>query len=62
MKCSVRKNTYELHERNVNKHNSSLYAFARILRISCLPSLPIHSTRHTHDDLQMEAGADMKYN
>ncbi|WP_312093714.1 tyrosine-type recombinase/integrase [Niallia sp.] len=36
-------------------------AFARILRKANLPSLPIHSTRHTHAVLQMEAGADMKY-
>lgn len=36
-------------------------AFARILKKAGLPSLPIHSTRHTHAMLQLEAGADMKY-
>lgn len=36
-------------------------AFARILKKSGLPSLPIHSTRHTHAVLQLEAGASMKY-
>lgn len=41
---------------------SSLFnSFARILKKSGLPSLPIHSTRHTHAVLQLEAGADMKY-
>jgi len=36
-------------------------AFQRILKNDGLPSLPLHSTRHTHAVLQMEAGADMKY-
>ena len=41
---------------------SSLFnSFARILKKAGLPSLPIHSTRHTHAVLQLEAGADMKY-
>ncbi|MBS4203695.1 tyrosine-type recombinase/integrase [Lederbergia citrea] len=41
---------------------SSLFnAFSRILKKAGLPSLPIHSTRHTHAVLQLEAGADMKY-
>lgn len=38
-------------------HNS----FTRILKQAGLPSLPIHSLRHTHAVLQLEAGADMKY-
>lgn len=41
---------------------SSLFnSFSRILKKCGLPSLPIHSTRHTHAVLQLEAGADMKY-
>ncbi|MFJ5750092.1 tyrosine-type recombinase/integrase [Peribacillus frigoritolerans] len=36
-------------------------AFSRILKRAELPSLPIHSLRHTHAVLQLEAGADMKY-
>ncbi|WP_182103748.1 site-specific integrase [Niallia taxi] len=36
-------------------------AFRRIIKSAGLPPLPIHSTRHTHAVLQMEAGADMKY-
>lgn len=41
---------------------SSLFnAFSRILKRAGLNSLPIHSTRHTHAVLQLEAGADMKY-
>jgi integrase len=41
---------------------SSLFnAFSRILKKAEIPSLPIHSLRHTHAVLQMEAGADMKY-
>ena len=36
-------------------------AFQRILKNDGLPPLSIHSTRHTHAVLQMEAGADMKY-
>lgn len=41
---------------------SSLFnSFARILKKVGLPSLPIHSTRHTHAVIQLEAGADMKY-
>lgn len=41
---------------------SSLFnSFARITKKCGLPSLPIHSTRHTHAVLQLEAGADMKY-
>lgn len=36
-------------------------AFRRILEKSELPDLPIHSLRHTHAVLQLEAGADMKY-
>lgn len=41
---------------------SSLFnAFSRILKRADLPSLPIHSLRHTHAVLQLEAGADMKY-
>jgi integrase len=42
--------------------NSSLFnAFACILARAGLPSLPIHSLRHTHAVLQLESGADMKY-
>ncbi|WP_277674116.1 site-specific integrase, partial [Piscibacillus halophilus] len=41
---------------------SSLFnAFRRILKQANLPSLPIHSLRHTHAVLLLEAGADMKY-
>ncbi|MFJ8266786.1 tyrosine-type recombinase/integrase [Peribacillus asahii] len=41
---------------------SSLFSsFARILKKVGLPSLPIHSTRHTHAVLQLESGASMKY-
>jgi integrase len=41
---------------------SSLYnSFERILKRANLSKLPIHSLRHTHVVLQMEAGADMKY-
>ncbi len=41
---------------------SSLFnSFVRILKKCGLPSLPIHSLRHTHAVLQLEAGADMKY-
>ncbi|MEC0274438.1 tyrosine-type recombinase/integrase [Peribacillus castrilensis] len=41
---------------------SSLFnSFSRILKKAELPSLPIHSTRHTHAVLQLEAGASMKY-
>ncbi|MED5052656.1 site-specific integrase [Anoxybacillus rupiensis] len=36
-------------------------AFSRILKQANLPSLPIHSLRHTHAVLLLEAGADMKY-
>lgn len=39
---------------------SSLFnSFSRILKKANLPSLPIHSLRHTHSVLQL--GADMKY-
>lgn len=41
---------------------SSLFnSFSRILKKCGLPSLPIHSTRHTHVVLLLEAGASMKY-
>ena len=41
---------------------SSLFnAFIRILKRAELPNLPIHSLRHTHAVLLLEAGADMKY-
>ncbi|MFC7061119.1 site-specific integrase [Halobacillus seohaensis] len=41
---------------------SSLYnAFSKILKNSNLPSLPIHSLRHTHAVLLMESGNEMKY-
>lgn len=41
---------------------SSLFnAFERILKRTDIPKLPIHSLRHTHAVLQLEAGADMKY-
>nr|WP_269800012.1 tyrosine-type recombinase/integrase [Bacillus sp. mrc49] len=36
-------------------------AFSRILKRADLPSIPIHSLRHTHAVLQLEAGSDMKY-
>lgn len=41
---------------------SSLFnAFSRILKRAGLPSLPIHSLRHTHAVILLESGADMKY-
>ncbi|KMY49534.1 site-specific integrase [Peribacillus loiseleuriae] len=41
---------------------SSLFnSFSRILKKCGLSSLPIHSLRHTHAVLQLEAGTDMKY-
>ncbi|GLO66296.1 hypothetical protein MACH08_20800 [Oceanobacillus kimchii] len=41
---------------------SSLFnAFTRILKRAKLKPIPIHSLRHTHAVLQLEAGADMKY-
>lgn len=41
---------------------SSLFnAFSRILKRADLKPLPIHSLRHTHAVLQLEAGASMKY-
>lgn len=41
---------------------SSLFnSFSRILKRAELPPLPIHSTRHSHAVLLLEAGADMKY-
>ncbi|WP_261133031.1 site-specific integrase [Bacillus sp. Marseille-Q3570] len=36
-------------------------AFERILKRADLPLVPIHSLRHTHAVLLLEAGADMKY-
>lgn len=36
-------------------------AFERILKRAGLPKLPIHSLRHTHAVLLLEAGAEMKY-
>jgi integrase len=42
--------------------SSTLFnAFSRILKRADLPSIPIHSLRHTHAVLLLEAGADMKY-
>nr|WP_286176916.1 site-specific integrase [Lysinibacillus sp. SDF0063] len=41
---------------------SSLFnAFSRTLKKVSIPSMPIHSLRHTHAVLLMETGADMKY-
>lgn len=41
---------------------SSLFnSFSRILKRANIDPLPIHSTRHTHAVLLLEAGADMKY-
>lgn len=41
---------------------SSLFnAFSRILQRCDLPSLPIHSLRHTCAVLLLESGADMKF-
>ncbi len=36
-------------------------SFVNILKKCQLPGLPIHSLRHTHAVLQLEAGAYMKY-
>lgn len=42
--------------------SSTLFnAFSRILKRAELPPIPIHSLRHTHAVLLLEAGADMKY-
>ncbi len=42
--------------------NSTLFnAFSRILKRADIQQLPIHSLRHTHAVLMLEAGADMKY-
>lgn len=46
---------------NYMPKSSLANAFGRILKKSGLPSLPIHSTRHTHAVLQLESGAGMKY-
>lgn len=35
-------------------------AFSRILKKAGIPPLPIHSLRHTHAVMQLEAGVDMK--
>ncbi|MED4840257.1 site-specific integrase [Weizmannia sp. CD-2023] len=41
---------------------SSLFnAFSRILKRAGIPPLPIHSLRHTHAVILLEAGADLKY-
>lgn len=41
---------------------SSLFnAFERICKRAGLPKIPIHSLRHTHAVMLLEAGADMKY-
>lgn len=41
---------------------SSLFnAFSRILKRAGLPSLPIHSLRHTYTVMALEAGADIKF-
>lgn len=41
---------------------SSLFnSFSRILKRAELPSMPIHSLRHTHAVLLLEAGNGMKY-
>ncbi|NBI30932.1 tyrosine-type recombinase/integrase [Chengkuizengella marina] len=41
---------------------SSLFnAYSRILKRADLPTLPIHSLRHTHAVILLESGADMKY-
>ncbi|WGU95593.1 tyrosine-type recombinase/integrase [Paenibacillus dendritiformis] len=41
---------------------SSLFnALSRILTRAGLPSLPIHSLRHTHAVLLLEGGSAMKY-
>lgn len=36
-------------------------AFKRILKQANIPSLPIHSLRHTHAVLLLEAGNEMKF-
>jgi len=46
---------------NYMPKTSLFNAFSRILKRCELPSLPIHSLRHTHAVLLLEAGADMKY-
>ncbi|WP_369688691.1 tyrosine-type recombinase/integrase [Caenibacillus caldisaponilyticus] len=41
---------------------SSLFnAFERICKRAGQPKIPIHSLRHTHAVLLLEAGADVKY-
>lgn len=39
----------------------SIQFFLRILKRIGLPAMPIHSLRHTHAVLLLEAGNDMKY-
>jgi integrase len=46
---------------NIMPKSSLFNAFERILKRACLPKVPIHSLRHTHAVLLLEAGADMKY-
>ncbi|MBK5446032.1 site-specific integrase [Peribacillus sp. TH24] len=46
---------------NYMPKTSLFNSFARILKKAGIPPLPIHSTRHTHAVLQLEAGASMKY-
>ncbi|MFC3781722.1 tyrosine-type recombinase/integrase [Bacillus chungangensis] len=42
--------------------NSSLFnAFFTILKKAGLPRVPIHSLRHTHTVILLEAGVDLKY-
>ncbi len=50
-----------LDDGNFMPQSTLFNAFARILKQADLLSLPIHSLRHTHAVLQLEAGADMKY-
>jgi integrase len=46
---------------NIMPKSSLFNAFERILKRADLPKVPIHSLRHTHAVLLLEAGADMKY-
>lgn len=46
---------------NIMPRATLFNAFSRILKRADLPSLPIHSLRHTHAVLLLEAGAEMKY-
>jgi integrase len=46
---------------NIMPKSSLFNAFERILKKAGLPSIPIHSLRHTHAVILLEAGVEMKF-